>query len=163
MMKKIELTQDQVALVDDADFDDLNQWKWHAHKDPARAIGYQFDAQRKVVIAGERAVLYMHRYLMNPTSDQQVDHIDGNPLNNQRSNLRLCTNQQNNRNVGKRRDNTSGHKGVTWHVKNAKWRSRIQIDGKETHLGYFDDISDAAQAYKDAAAKYFGDFARNEK
>ncbi len=159
-MKEIKLTQGQVTLVDDGDFEDLNRWKWYASKDLARAEGGQFDARRMIRIDGKRRSLYMHRYLMNPTKDQQVDHIDGNPLNNQKSNLRLCAAYQNQHNVGKRRDNLSGHKGVHWHHKNNKWVAQITVHGKQTHLGYFEGILDAAKAYEDAVKEHFGEFVR---
>lgn len=90
----------------------------------------------------------------------QIDHIDGNKLNNQRNNLRSATSSQNAINSKKPKNNTSGYKGVSWSKKSKKWRAQICFEGKQIHLGFFDDSKDAANAYDKAALKYFGEFAR---
>lgn len=96
------------------------------------------------------------RLLMN---DEQVDHIDGNGLNNQRSNLRLATNTQNSCNKGLTVSNTSGYKGVSWNKKSRKWQAYINVDTKRIYLGRYDNRIDAAHAYDAAAIKYHGEFA----
>lgn len=156
-MKEIPLTQGKVALVDDADFERLNQFKWFA----AFGGGIEFYAKRMTIIEGKRKVLRMHRVILG-LMDNPIccDHIDGNGLNNQRNNLRLCTRQENNRNVSSRRDSISKYKGVSSYKKSKKWRSFISVDGKYIHLGYFHSEKDAALAHNEAALKYHGEFAR---
>ncbi len=148
-MKEIKLTQCKVALVDDNDFAWLNQWKWFAAKNK-----HNWHAQR-----GRAPSLLMHRLILNPPEGYQCDHINGDGLNNQRSNLRICTNSQNQQNRIHVRG-TSCFKGVYWYKPNRKWRSLICLDGKHISLGCFDFEIAAAEAYNEAALKYFGQFAR---
>jgi len=89
-----------------------------------------------------------------------TDHRDGDSLNNNPSNLRLATPTENGRNRGKNKNNTSGCKGVTRIKNRGKWEAKIQIDGKTLHLGYFEEIADAAAAYDRAAREHFGEFYR---
>jgi hypothetical protein len=89
----------------------------------------------------------------------QVDHEDGNGLNNQRSNLRIASPTQNQGNARRRKDNTSGYKGVSWYRRTNKWKAHIRVDKKLRHLGYFIDLTDAARAYDAAALEHFGEFA----
>ena len=100
----------------------------------------------------------LHRIIMDAPDDKMVDHINGNPLDNRRENLRLCSNQENNRNKGKKSDNTSGFKGVSWSKQTGKWLANITVDGKSKYLGYFDDKLKAYEAYCTACEKYHGDF-----
>jgi len=101
-MKKIKLTKKQVALVDDSDYEELNRFKWHARKTVKT-----FYAERTFTIGnGKRKNVFMHRYIMQTPKGFDTDHIDGNGLNNQRSNLRVCTRSENLRNQGKKPNNT---------------------------------------------------------
>jgi hypothetical protein len=93
-----------------------------------------------------------------PASD--VDHRDRCRSNNRWSNLRLATKSQNQGNTAPWPSNTSGFKGVTWNKKRKRWYAQITIRGVVNYLGSFLDINDAALAYKNAATKYFGEFAR---
>jgi hypothetical protein len=108
---------------------------------------------------------YLHRIILDCPDNMMIDHIDHNKLNNMKSNLRICTNQQNNMNASKRKDNTSGVIGVCWYKANEKWMARIKLNSKDIHLGYFDSLEDAAQARKEAEIKYFGEYRNkdNEK
>ena len=91
-----------------------------------------------------------------------VDHMDTNPINNKLSNLRLATKRQNAQNTGKRKDNTSGFKGVQL-TKQGRYRSKININGRQQYLGTFDRPEDAHSAYEVAAMKHFGDYANSAR
>lgn len=149
-MKKIPLTQGQFALVDDIDYEYLCQWKWYARK--AR---HGFYACRGNWEDGRQKIVRMHRVVAarKGIESSDPDHINRNPLDNRRSNLREASNKQNQENVGLRSDNTSGHRGVYWDRN--KWRARIKHNGKLLHLGSFDELKDAIAARKHAERKYF--------
>lgn len=102
---------------------------------------------------------YLHRIIMNPPDDKVVDHINGNKLDNRKSNLRVCTNQENTMNRGKNKNNSSGYKGVYFNKQNQKFRAEIWIDRKKKFLGHFDNPEDGHEAYKKAAVKLHGEFA----
>lgn len=145
-MKKIKLTQGKYALVDDADFEWLNQYRWCAYFN-----GYNWYAQRTPNIK-------MHRVILGYKGKHQVDHIDGRGLNNQRKNLRICTHSQNGMNRGKQKNNTSGYKGVSRHKKAEKWQASIKLHRKLIYLGIFKSKKEAKIAYEKAAEKLHGDF-----
>lgn len=92
-----------------------------------------------------------------PSGD--IDHIDRNRDNNAIANLRPATRSQNMSNGGVRKDSKSGYRGVTWHAQNKSWRATIQKDGKQHYLGCYKNVEDAAEAYRVAAIKIFGQFA----
>lgn len=100
----------------------------------------------------------MHRFLL--PGDAEVDHWDGNSLNNTRGNLRVATSRQNKMNRGKTAGCTSPFKGVTWHKPMSKWKGQIKLAGKNYHLGYFSDDKEAARVYDAKATELFGKFAR---
>ena len=140
------------VLVDDSDYAYLSQFNWQVDK---------FDTvQRHTKFSnGVKGHILIHRDILKPNKNQEVDHIDGNRLNNQRSNLRFATSSQNKINRGARKDNQSGYKGVSWHKQRDKWTARIMANGKYQHLGLFENILDAVTAYNEAALKYQGSFA----
>lgn len=153
-MKTIKLTQGKYALIDDEDFERLNQVKWHSHED--KNTWY---AARSEYINGRQKTIRMHRLIMNAPPDKQVDHRDGNGLNNQKGNLRYATNLQNTRNQKPLIGRSSKYKGVCWDKQHKKWMAYIMVNGKQTYLGYFDDEILAAQTYNLAAKMHFGEFA----
>lgn len=109
----------------------------------------------------DRKLIRLHRLLMKVTDPAiKVDHIDGNTLNNCKSNLRLATNAENLRNRGKTKSNTSGYKGVTWNKSRKKWVAQIKINYKNIGLGYYDTKEEAAEVYKKAAKQYHKEFAK---
>ena len=117
----------------------------------------------RVVLNGKGFKLHRllaQAFIPNPENKPEVDHIDGNPLNNCLSNLRWCTHAENMRNKKKYRNNTSDHKGVTFNKEKRKWRARIYVNGKEKFLGYFHTKEEAAAAYEAAAKREFGEFFR---
>lgn len=102
----------------------------------------------------------MHRLILNAPENMEVDHINGNRLDNRRENLRLCNSSQNKCNRGPRKDNKSGYKGVSWHGQRQKWTVRIKTPyGKYLSLGLYDDKKEAAMAYNKASVEYHGEFA----
>lgn len=104
-------------------------------------------------------MIKLHRFVMNATASQIVDHIDGNKQNNIRSNLRIVNKSQNAMNSKKRYDNKSGVTGVVWNARKNKWVARIKYNYKDIHLGYFENIEDAKKARREAEDKYFGEYA----
>ena len=148
----IYLTQGKIALVSDIDYVYLNQWKWYCKK------GYAARSDRK-----NKCTIFMHHVIlkrMDLKNLKETDHKDGNKLNNQRKNLRPATRLQNCRNKGQSSHNTSGYKGVLWQKDKLKWRVRLGMSGKQRHLGYSDNLRDAALMYDKAAIEHFGKFAR---
>lgn len=149
-MKYIELTQGFKAMVDDEDFERVNAYKWCYNQ------GYATRSER---INGKQKAILMHRFIMNTPDDMDTDHEDLKPLNNQKYNLRICTRRQNQGNIGLRKDNTTGYKGVCWNKVVKKWQAYIYHNKKYKNLGYFVNIEDAARAYDKAAIIHFGEFA----
>ena len=159
-MKEIPLTQGKVALVDDADFNLLDQHKWTAS--PRKQTVYAKSDQR---VTRGCACVYMHVFLMKPGAERAVDHINGNGLDNRRGNLRVCTKSQNqgNRRKGLFRNGTecsSKYKGVYWNKRDRRWRAQIRQKSKCIYLGNFRNEHDAAMAYDAKARELFGEFAR---
>jgi hypothetical protein len=154
-MKLIPLTQGRYAKVDDSDFEWLSQWKWRARKDK-RHKEANWDAIRTISINGKDRDVKMSRVIMHGVL---VDHKHGNNLDNQRGNLRFADNTQNQHNQRRlRSDNTTGYKGVTGY-RNGRFNAQIYVNKKRISLGYFATAEQAAKAYDEAAASYFGDFA----
>jgi hypothetical protein len=157
----LPLTKGLQTCVDKADFERFSKFKYGARTDDNGAY-----AQRCVYKpAGTHTHVLLHREILNAPPGVEVDHkrgvwLNGDPttkiLDNRRSNLRLATGSQNKHNVGKRRDNTSGWKGVTWHKRAAKWTAQIKLHGQGFNLGYHATREDAASAYDTACAFLHG-------
>lgn len=108
-------------------------------------------------------IIFMHRLIMNVKEHKiKVDHIYHNKCDNRKSQLRLVNDNQNQYNMTKPKDNTSGYKGVYWHKNKEKWEALIQCDGKLKYLGLYDDINDAIEAREKAEIKYFGEYRNRE-
>ena len=152
-MPIIPLTQGRVALVDDEDFVELNEFKWYANK----MRGNTYYAVRNI---SPRKAIRMHRVILGAISGQEVDHIDHNGLNNQRENIRLCSRAQNQMNQQKQKNTSSQFKGVSWHKQDKKWRTRITHRGQEIFLGLFKNERVAARTYDKKARELFGEFAK---
>lgn len=152
-MKSITLTQGKIAIIDDDMYDYLSQWKWYARKD--RNTFYAQRTDRKI----GKAIL-MHRVISKCKDGFVIDHIDGNGLNNQISNLRICTHAENCRNKGKHINNTSGYKGVKPNPKGNGWIAHLMKDGKYILNKLFSNKIDAAKEYDKTAKKHHGKFAR---
>lgn len=156
-MKEIKLTQGKVALVDDEDFEYLSQFNWSVFIPPNRKTCYA--ARGFTIGKNRRSTVRMHREIMKAPPSMQVDHRDGNGLNNQKENLRVCTASQNRMNEGIRKDSTSGYRGVHWVKGKKKWKAVIVRNRKFYQLGYFPTKELGAAAYNEAAKEIFGEFA----
>jgi len=146
-MKKMPLTQGKFALVDDADYEWLSRWKWHAHEDHGNWYA-------------ERWRVRMHNEILPPPAGLEVDHKNHDGLDNRRINLRLGTHAQNGANRLPNKNHSSIFKGVTRRGGRGKWQAAIRVNGQRTHLGQFGDEQQAARAYDAAALAAFGEFAR---
>ncbi len=137
-MPAIPLTQGKYAIVDDEDYEYLCQWRWYY-----TSAGYAARRNPRSPNYPSGQIILMHRQILNPESDMSIDHIDRNPLNNVRSNLRLAAHWQNLHNRPKQINNTSGHKGVCWSKREQKWKGFIDVQGKRLHLGTYADLPEA--------------------
>ena len=143
-MKKIKLTKGKFALVDDSDFEWINQWHWYL-SDKGYAIR-EFKGKP----------INMHRLINNTPKGLETDHINRNRIDNRRENLRTVTKSQNAtflRSIGK--NNTSGRIGVYWRKERKKWRVQISINKKYIYLGHFNDIKEAMTVRKNAERIYY--------
>lgn len=134
------------ALIDLEDVDNIKMYKWF------------FDG-RYVRNSNKQK---LHRTIINVSEEKIIDHINHNTLDNRKSNLRICTQNDNAKNKSKQINNTSGVTGVSWYKKYEKWRVRIQVNNKDILIGYFDDKEEAIKARKEAEIKYFGEFRNKE-
>lgn len=153
--RTIPLTQGQFAIVDAADYDWLNQWKWHA--DWAKT-SQSFYARRKLSKAegGTGRIITMHRQILGFPVGMDVDHKNHDSLDNRRTNLRKATRSQNVFNTFRQSVNKSGYKGVFWSA--GKWRATIGLNKKLIYLGRFDDPAVAHQVYLKALKLHAGEF-----
>jgi hypothetical protein len=114
------------------------------------------------IVAGRQVQTMMHRIISNALEGAEVDHINGNTLDNRKENLRLCTHSENIKNQKLRSNNKSGYKGVYFCKNNQKWRSSIRVNGKKFYLGSFNNPEEAYASYCDASKKYHGEFGRTK-
>lgn len=154
MAKEISLTRGKVAIVDDEDYERLSQYKWRCN-----SHGYAVRSEWRGAGLLPRFIA-MHREVLGADGNVRADHIDGNRLNNQKFNLRECTESQNQMNRGKHVRTSSQYKGVSFFKETSRWRAYIQLEGKGKHLGFFDNEVEAAKAYNVAAKQFYGEFAR---
>ncbi|NQT02028.1 MAG: HNH endonuclease [Planctomycetes bacterium] len=149
-VRYIPLTQGKFTIVDADDYEHLNKCKWSCQKIGNTFYAYRNESYKKIA---------MHHEIMNAPKGMVVDHIDGNGLNNRKSNLRICTQAQNNQNKRPKRNCSSKYKGVSFHKFSKKWEVQIACNKKREHVGRFDDEIEAALAYDRKAGELFGEFA----
>jgi hypothetical protein len=160
MTKEIYLTKGYKAIVDDCDFEWLNEINWCAceNKNTVYAL-HSF----KNKDTGKHEMIAMHRLILGVTNKFKVDHVDRDGLNNTRENLRYCTHADNDHNMGvKRKNNTTGYKGISFYpegIKDKPFTAHIGFHGKLHHIGYFETDIEAAKAYDEKAKELFGEFA----
>ena len=172
MAKEINLTKGYKAIVDDDDHEWLSKYKWSASVD--NRDGY-VSARTTIYKTFEgykwRRGVKMHRLILDAKQGEVVDHVNGNPLDNRRSNLRICTSAENARNHKKqdlinKEPCSSRFKGVTISTNRTPygdyqyWRAQITVDGVNKYIGQYSSEVEAACAYDIAAKKYHGDYAR---
>lgn len=159
-MKNIELTQGKFAIVDDEDFDFLNQWKWAAAK--RRNTWYAIRTDCSLGKMNSKSIL-MHRLIMSAGKGKLIDHKDQFGLNNQKINLRESTHSQNSANRKAYKNSTSKYLGVGWNKEKKKWQAQITINYRRIHLGYFNQEEEAANVYNIKALEFFGEFSMLNK
>jgi hypothetical protein len=153
----VTLTRGYEAIIDAADVPLVEGRNWYA-----LVQSHSVYVVRKGKRGSELRSVYLHRVIMGDPNGLQIDHKDGDGLNNRRYNLRVATKFQNMHNMRISRRNTSGFKGVSWDAAACKWRAWIGLNRKRKHLGVFDSPEEAHAAYCRASEKYHGEFGRTE-
>lgn len=154
--REIQLTTGEITLIDDSDYEVLSQWKW-------RKTNYGYAGRMKHISGGWRAgnkkvkLILMHRLIMDVPEDMQTDHINGDRLDNRRSNLRIVTQLQNAQN-SRKMASKNPFMGTCLHKPTGKWQAQIRLWGKLTYLGLFESREAAAEIYKESARKNRGEF-----
>lgn len=155
-MKEVVLGSGAVALVDDEDYELINQFHWSEVHKGKTSYAVRFHR----IGDGKQLSIYMHRVIMNAKTGELVDHIKGNGLDNRKSELRRCCKKDNQRNrPGACKGSSSCYLGVSWSSERRKWVAQIGIGDTHIGIGRFDREEDAAYAYNLAAAEHFGEFA----
>ncbi len=154
-MKEINLTQNKVALIDNEDYQRINQHKWYAHYQH----GYWYAVRNIRNSNGKRITQHMHRFIIDVPDGLETDHINHNGLDNRKCNLRSCTRMENQQNQRLQQKTSSCYKGIHWHKRDKKWYARIRLNGKLIHIGLYTNEIIAALAYNIKATELFGEFA----
>lgn len=155
----VVLTRNNIkVLVDDEDIELVEQFSWYAFHVHGKNLWYalsHFDNPE----TGKKSQVRMHRLILKPSMGMLVDHVNGDGLDNRRSNLRVASYGQNARNRHSFPNNTSGYRGVTFNRAKRKWDAFISIDGRNHRVGRSKDVEVAARLYDTAAREHYGDFA----
>jgi len=144
----VTLTKGYTAIIDACDAELIGQYNWCA-----KVRDHTVYAHRSYKTKNRKVYMLMHRLIVSPGVDQEVDHIDHNGLNNTRSNLRVCDRGENSRNMRKARKGKSKLKGITWNKRWGKWYAQIMHDGKYIFLGSYDCEHKAHEAYREACKR----------
>lgn len=154
MSRFIELTRGKVAIVDDDDYVIVSRMNWYAKPDSKTwyAVG-----------RNDRKAITMHRFIINPPEGYEVDHRNGNGLDNRKINLRACLKKHNQRNKTICKNNQSGFKGVFKASSGFKFRAKLVCERIKFDLGRYESAIDAARAYDKAAIEHFGEYAKTNE
>jgi hypothetical protein len=146
------------VLIDDENFELINAYTWRftstCHGGPYLYRRYRSN--------GKQRMIFFHRTITCCPKGMLIDHINGNTLDNRKCNLRICTHQQNMKNQKRRKNNTSGYKGVSFDKRDKVYRAHISLNMKRIYLGSFKSPEDAYAAYCEASKKYHGEFGRTD-
>jgi len=160
-MRHLVLSKGHIAIVDDEDYEMVSTVKWHAQEARRKDGTLRVYAARKIGRPdGSRELVLLHRVITGAPKGMEVDHADGNALNNCRANLRVCTKHENQRNQRPQGGRSSALKGVSWHKRDKAWYAYISINDKQTYLGKFLSEREAGMAYDRAAIAAYGEYAR---
>lgn len=159
-MKKIKISGKKgsglFVKIDDADHESLSKYTWWVFgSSPERKY-----VGTEALISGKLKKFYIHRLIMGFPVGMDIDHINGDVLDNRRINLRVCTRSENVQNMRNVRGGSSKYKGVYWSTQERKWRAMIGLNGKGRSLGYYKSERSAAISYNKAAIKLFGEYAK---
>lgn len=150
-MKHLILHNNLITIVDDDVFEWASKYNWRCDY---KGYAYRYPPRN----GGKKTHKFLHREIMNAPKGISVDHINHNPLDNRKENLRFCTNQENMRNRLKNKTTKSGYKGV--YLNKKRWQAGITIDKQFINLGVYETKEEAALAYNEAAQEHFGPFAK---
>lgn len=149
--REIVLTRGAVAIIDEKDYEEVSKFKWcYDGRYASRGL---YDRSTK-----KRSMQRLHTFLMNTPKGMNVDHINGNKLDNRRSNLRICSHNQNLWNYGKHRDNGTGYKGVILDKRYSRYQARIQVNKITYSSPWFDTPEEAHKAYKQLSKTHHGEY-----
>lgn len=153
-MKLIKLSKNKFAKVDDEDFEYLNKWKWSVSSNnyAVRRVSRKLKGKNNIIIL-------MHRQIMKTNKNMQTDHINQNKLDNQKSNLRMCTRSENSCNRLKRKNTSSKYKGVCWDKAKKKWVAQVWKDNVKVLNKRFPTEKEAAIAYNKKSKIFHKEFA----
>lgn len=159
MATQLYLGNNIFTTVDDEDYYWLSQWNWNAVSIKNK-LYVRRGKKKSILKSGVKYEIFLHRVIMKCTdSNLVVDHIDNNPLNNQKSNLRICTKAQNNRNTSSHKNSSSKYLGVTYDKARHKWNAQLMVNGKRVLTKRYITEIDAAKAYDAAAKLHVGEYA----
>lgn len=147
-MKVIKTNKGQDILVDNVDFDLASKYKWY------------IDTNGYAARSTHPGKMYLHRYILNPTGNIHIDHINGNTLDNRRCNIRLITHSGNMKNRKRPKNNKTGYKGVSLSKSKEKCCVYVTVNSKHIYLGTFLTAIEAAKVYDQKAKEFYGEFAR---
>tara|TARA_R110000824_G_scaffold217121_2_gene403649 strand:+ start:61 stop:615 length:555 start_codon:yes stop_codon:yes gene_type:complete len=159
------------VLYDAEDEDKISKHKWCVSKNgskfyvraavphPSRGMQPRGSGGGSGESGPGQTCLQLHRLIMNTPKGMHTDHINGDPLDNRKENLRICTGAENQRNKGPQKNNTSGFKGVYWHKGSKKWSAQVAYNKKNIYIGCFKDKEEAARAHDAKAKELHGEFA----
>ena len=165
-MKTITLRGEICALVDDEDYEQVSQVRWApTEKVAATSTRAAYVVPTTLVDRdGVKVRVPMHRFILGPIGPNKVvDHVNGDPLDNRRANLRVCSRAQNQRNMRRHKDAATPYKGVVQHPdvrRKKRWAARLTVNGRCVYCTYHLTVEEAARAYDAAAKVYHGEFAR---